>query len=333
MVSNTKKLISIIVPVYNERPTLHVLFGRLTEIFKNLNPNYEIKVVFIDDGSKDDSWEIIKGLAKKDRRFSGIKLSRNFGHQAALTCGYNIVQGDAIITIDADLQDPPEVMIEMIQKWEKGSKVVLGVRRKRFGDSIFKLWTAKVYYKLINKLSETRSTEEAGDFRLLDRMVVDTLNKIDERHRYIRGLVEWIGFQIDFVEYERVERFAGKSKYNLIKMIRLAMDGIVSFSFIPLRIAYILSFFLMLPFLLYLLYNLFLRYYYEIEMVPGWSSLILAIIIFGMFNLLMLGLLGEYIGRIYTEVKKRPMFIINEYCGDNHLLDKEDNNLHASISE
>ena len=224
-------------------------------------------------------------------------------------------------------------MLEMIRKWEKGSKVVLGVRRKRFGDSIFKLWTAKLYYKLINKLSDTRSTEEAGDFRLLDRKVVNILNKIGERHRYIRGLVGWIGFETDLVEYERVERFAGKSKYNLTRMIRLAMDGIISFSFIPLRVAYILSFFLMLPFLFYLLYNLFLHYYYEIEMVPGWSSLILAIITFGMFNLLMLGLLGEYIGRIYTEVKKRPIFVINEYCGDNYLLGKEDNNLHASISK
>ena len=333
MALNTEKLISIVVPVYNERSTLYVLFERLIEIFKNLNSNYEIKVVFIDDGSRDNSWEIIKGIAKKDRRFSGIKLSRNFGHQAALTCGYNIIQSDAVITIDADLQDPPDVILEMIRKWENGSKVVLGVRRKRFGDSIFKLWSAKLYYKLINKLSDTRSTEEAGDFRLLDRKVVNTLNKIGERHRYIRGLVGWIGFETDFVEYERAERFAGKSKYNLIRMIRLAMDGIVSFSFIPLRVAYILPFFLMLPFLFYLLYNLFLHYYYEIEMVPGWSSLIMAIITFGMFNLLILGLLGEYIGRIYTEVKKRPIFVINEYCGDNHLLDKEDNNLHASISK
>ena len=244
-----------------------MLAERLTETIRDLDSNYNVKVVFVDDGRRDDSWEIIKRISIEDRRFSGIRLSRNFGHQAALTCGYHLVQGDAVITIDADLQDPPEVMLEMIRKWENGSKVVLGVRRKRYGESLFKLWTAKFYYWLINKLSETRSTEQAGDFRLLDRAVVITLNKIDERHRYIRGLVGWIGFETDYIEYERSERFSGKSKYKLTKMIRLAMDGIVSFSFVPLRIAYAFSLFLMLPFLIYLIYNLFLRYFYQVEIL------------------------------------------------------------------
>lgn len=333
MATNTRTKISIIIPVFNEEATLFVLFERLIKVFDNLRSKYEIKIIFIDDGSRDNSWKIIKEISKKDRRFSGIRLSRNFGHQAALSCGYNLIQGDAIITIDADLQDPPDVMLQLIRKWEEGSKVVLAVRRKRFGETKFKLWTAKLYYKLINRLSETRSTQEAGDFRLLDRKVVNTFNKIDERHRYIRGLVEWLGFKTDFVEYDRAERFAGKSKYNLLRMIRLAMDGIISFSFMPLRVAYVAAFFLMLPFLVYLLYNFILHYFCEVEMVPGWSSIILAIIAFGVFNLLMLGILGEYIGRIYTEVKRRPIFVIDEYCGESHLLKKGDNNLYATISK
>jgi glycosyltransferase involved in cell wall biosynthesis len=309
------KSISIIVPVYNEEETLPYLAERLSQLFDTLKNNYVLNAIFVDDGSYDGSWLAIEKICSKDRRFSGIRLSRNFGHQAALSCGYQFAPGDAVICIDADLQDPPEVIPELIQRWEEGNRVVLAVRRKREGETKFKLLTAKLYYKLIGKLSDSKAPEESGDFRLLDRAAVDAFNKLSEHHRYIRGLVGWLGFKSAIVEYDRSPRQGGKTKYTLTKMIRLAMDGIISFSFLPLRLAYIAACVLVLPFLLYLAYNFVLHYVFGVTMVPGWSSLILAVILFGVFNLLMLGVLGEYVGRIYTEVKRRPIFLVEEVCG------------------
>ena len=310
-----RKLISIIVPVYNEEPTLPEFFKSIRKMIDSLESKYIIKVLLIDDGSRDQSWKMIQEISQNDNSFIGIRLSRNFGHQAALSCGYDLASGDALISIDSDLQDPPEVIPELIKRWEEGNKVVLAVRRKREGETKFKLWTAKIYYKIISKLSETEAQESSGDFRLLDRIAVEALKKITETHRYIRGLVGWLGFRRCVVEYDRSPRFAGTTKYSIIKMIRLAMDGIISLSFWPLRVAYISAIVLMVPFLLYLMYNLVLHLFFNVAMVPGWSSLILAVILFGAFNLFMLGVLGEYTGRIYTEVKKRPIFLVEEYCG------------------
>lgn len=219
------------------------------------------------------------------------------------------------MSIDSDLQDPPEVIPDLVSEWEKGNQVVLAVRRKRVGESRFKLLTAHFYYRLLTKISETDAPEDSGDFRLLDRAVVDTLKRFTETHRYIRGLVGWLGFQRGIVEYDRAPRQAGATKYSLVKMVRLAMDGIISLSFIPLRAAYIIAFCLTIPFLLYLIYNFILYVFFNVSMVPGWSSLILSTILFGAFNLLMLGILGEYTGRIYTEVKRRPIYVVREYCG------------------
>jgi dolichol-phosphate mannosyltransferase len=262
---------------------------------------------------------MIRIFAQRDNRFSGIRLSRNFGHQAALSCGYEFASGDAVVSIDADLQDPPEVILDLVSQWERGDQIVLAVRKTREGESRFKLWSAQVFYRMMSSLSETESVEEAGDFRLMDRIAVDALKKITESHRYIRGLVGWLGFKKGIVEYERSARQAGTTKYSLLKMIRLATDAIVSFSFVPLRIAYAAAFLLMVPFLLYLIYNFFLYVFFNTTMVPGWSSLILAVILFGTFNLMMLGILGEYTGRIYTEVKRRPIFLVEECCGQNVL--------------
>ena len=312
---NVNKLISIIVPVYNEEPSLPVFFKRIRQVVDNLESKYGFKVLLIDDGSRDQSWKLIQEISQNDDCFSGIRLSRNFGHQAALSCGYDLASGEALVSIDSDLQDPPEVIPELIRRWEEGNKVVLAVRRKREGETKFKLWTAKIYYKIISKLSETEAQESSGDFRLLDRVAVEALKKITETHRYIRGLVGWLGFKRCVVEYDRSPRFAGTTKYSIIKMIRLAMDGIISLSFWPLRVAYISAIVLMVPFLLYLMYNLVLHLFFNVAMVPGWSSLILAVVLFGAFNLFMLGVLGEYTGRIYTEVKKRPIFLVEEYCG------------------
>jgi polyisoprenyl-phosphate glycosyltransferase len=315
MVHNGNKLISVIVPVYNEESSLPFFFNRIRKVVDSLESKYRIKVLLIDDGSRDQSWKMIQEVSQNDDSFSGIRLSRNFGHQAALSCGYNLASGEALVSIDSDLQDPPEVIPELIRRWEEGNKVVLAVRRKREGETKFKLWTAKIYYKIISKLSESEAQESSGDFRLLDRVAVEALKKITETHRYIRGLVGWLGFQRCVVEYDRSPRFAGTTKYSIIKMIRLAMDGIISLSFWPLRVAYLSAVVLMVPFLLYLLYNLVLYLFFNVAMVPGWSSLILAVVLFGAFNLFMLGVLGEYTGRIYTEVKRRPIFLVEEYCG------------------
>jgi glycosyltransferase involved in cell wall biosynthesis len=273
--------------------------------------------MFIDDGSIDSTWEIIQDISHKDERFCGVRLSRNFGHQAALSCGYELAPGDALVSIDSDLQDPPEVIPDLVREWEKGNQIVLAVRRKRVGETKFKVWTAKIYYKIISRLSETDAPEGSGDFRLLDRLAVDKLKRFTETHRYIRGLVGWLGFQRSVIEYDRAPREAGTTKYPLSKMVRLAMDGIVSLSFMPLRAAYMIAFVLMIPFLLYLGYALVLHYVFGIAMVPGWTSLILAVILFGSFNLIMLGILGEYTGRIYNEVKRRPIFLVQEFCGSN----------------
>jgi glycosyltransferase involved in cell wall biosynthesis len=282
---------------------------------QTLEDRYDVRVMFIDDGSRDNSWKLIQDISEKDGRFCGIRLSRNFGHQAALSCGYELAPGDALVSIDSDLQDPPEVIPDLVSEWEKGNQVVLAVRRKRAGETKFKLWSAKVYYWLVSRLSETDAPEGSGDFRLMDRLAVETFKRFTETHRYIRGLVGWLGFQRGMVEYDRAPRQAGTTKYPLVKMVRLAMDGIISLSFMPLRAAYMIALVLMTPFLLYLVYNFILYVFFNVAMVPGWSSLILAIILFGTFTLLMLGILGEYTGRIYTEVKRRPIFVVREYCG------------------
>ena len=315
MGATKKKGISIIVPAYNEHSVLPFLFERLAKILDGLQKNYELQVLLIDDGSSDDSWRMILEKSNSDPRFTGIRLSRNFGHQSALSCGYEYASGDAVVSIDADLQDPPEVIPDLIRKWEDGDQVVLAVRRKREGESKTKLWTARLFYRLMSWISETDAPEESGDFRLLDRAVVDALRKLPESHRYVRGLVGWVGFRRGILEYDRFPRRAGITKYSVLKMIRLALDAIISFSFMPLRVAYLAAFFLMIPFLFYLVYNFALYVFFDTKMVPGWSSLILAVILFGSFNLLMLGILGEYVGRIYTEVKRRPIFLVKEYCG------------------
>jgi dolichol-phosphate mannosyltransferase len=310
------KTISIVVPVYNEELVLPLFYERMIPVLNGLT-NYQCKVIFIDDGSRDKSWKIIRNISEADPRFSGVRLSRNFGHQAALSCGYDLAQGDAVVSIDSDLQDPPEVIPDLIRHWEEGDRVVLAVRRSREGETRMKLWTARLYYKIIAKMSETETPESSGDFRLLDRAALAALKRMTETHRYIRGLVGWLGFRRGVVEYDRAPRQAGVTKYPLVKMVRLAMDGIISLSFMPLRAAYLSAFFLMMPFLLYLGYTFVAHYFWGATLVPGWTSLILAVILFGTFNLLMLGILGEYTGRIYSEVKNRPIFLVDEYCGNN----------------
>ncbi len=281
----TRRSVCVVVPVYNEESVLPAFMTRTASVMDDLADRYGVQVIFIDDGSSDQSWRLIQDAGRSDTRFHGIRLSRNFGHQAAISCGYELAPGDAIVSIDADLQDPPEVIPELIRQWEEGSRVVLAVRRSREGEAPFKRWTARLHYRLLSRLSESDAPEAAGDFRLLDRTAVDALNRLKESHRYVRGLVGWLGFERSVVEYSRAPRFAGETKYPLGKMMRLAMDGIFSLSSLPLRVAYLAAFLLMVPFLLYLAYNLILYLFFDVSMVQGWPSLILAITLFGSFIL------------------------------------------------
>lgn len=314
--ASTRRSLCVVVPVYNEESVLPAFIARIAAVMDGLADRYALQVIFVDDGSSDQSWRLIQGAGRSDTRFRGIRLSRNFGHQAAISCGYELAHGDAVVSIDADLQDPPEVIPELIRQWEGGSRVVLAVRRSREGEAPLKRWTARVYYRLLSTLSESEAPESAGDFRLLDRTAVDALNRFSESHRYVRGLVGWLGFERSVVEYARAPRFAGETKYPLSRMLRLAMDGIFSLSSVPLRVAYLAAFLLTIPFLLYLAYNLILYLFFDVSMVPGWPSLILATILFGSFILLMLGILGEYVGRVYAEVKRRPLYLISEVSGE-----------------
>jgi len=307
--------IIIVAPVMNEGSGLPQFVSEVTAVLDALGPRHRASLLLVDDGSTDDSWKAICTASARDPRVSGLRLSRNFGHQAALTCGYELADADAVVTIDSDLQDPPSAIVEMVRLWERGAAVVLGVRRNRVVDSWPKRWSAALYYRVLRLVGEGAPAEQSGDFRLLDRRVVRELNSLPERHRYIRGLVGWLGFTPAVVEFDRQSRRSGVTKYPLGRMMRLAVDGLVSLSFVPLRVAYILACASAVPFLLYLVYNVVLHVAFGVQMVPGWSSLILAITAFGAANLLVLGILGEYVGRIYSEVKRRPVFVIAESCG------------------
>ncbi len=304
-----QKIYSIVVPVYNEEEVLPVFYKRLRGSMDSLNDEYEI--VFINDGSNDSSLKIIRGFQEKDRRIKILDFSRNFGHQAAITAGMDYAQGRAVVIIDADLQDPPEVIPSFIKKWKEGYDVVYGIRKERKGESFFKKFSAAMFYRILRKLTDMNVPVDAGDFRLLNREVVEVLKRIRERNRYIRGLISWAGFKQIGVFYAREERFAGKTKYSLKKMLKLAIDGIISFSSFPLRIATYLGTGVAIASFIYTIYAIFIHFFTE-QTVAGWTSLIVAILFIGGLQLICLGLLGEYIGRINDEAKKRPLYIIKK---------------------
>ena len=314
---NTQKLISFVIPVYNEEEVLPQLILELEKIIKIVELKHEVEICFIDDGSLDNSWLIIEKKASNDIRFKGIRLSRNFGHQRALTCGYNFARGDAVICLDADLQDPPEIATKMITKWEEGADIVYAVREKREKETAFKLITANLFYRLIDKITNSRQPQNCGDFRLMSKSTLDVFNKMPEQHRYIRGMVGWIGFQSTVIYYKRNPRAAGKTKYPFYKMVRLAIDAIVSMSYTPIRLAYIIGIIIAIPFILYLGRALIKWKFFNAELEKGWVSLLLCIITFGIANLFFIGILGEYIGRIYEESKKRPLYIVSDQTKNN----------------
>jgi dolichol-phosphate mannosyltransferase len=306
-------LLSVVVPCYNEQDVLRATHERLTSVLAAITwLDYEL--IYVNDGSHDDTQLILKQLQLGDRHVRVLLLSRNFGHQIAVTAGLEEAAGDAVVIIDADLQDPPEVIPQMVQLWQEGNDVVYGMRTDRQGESRFKLWTAKVFYRLINRLSETKMPFDAGDFRLLDRRVVEVINAMPERARFLRGMVSWAGFRQVSLPYDRAPRHAGTSKYPLTKMIHFAMDGIISFSLVPLKVA-IWTGFLAIWIAVAGIIVAIVDRLMDKNLTRGWASLFVAVLFMGGVQLVSLGILGEYLGRIYTEVKRRPLYVVQERLG------------------
>ena len=309
----SKKILSVVVPCFNEEEVISETFKRLNSFSQELS-GLNVEIIFIDDGSKDKTRELLKKHAAEDDRIKVICFARNFGHQIAVTAGIDAAIGDAVVLIDADLQDPPEVIHQMIEKWKDGYDVVYGTRTERPGESAFKLATARGFYRLLNKLSDVPIPLDTGDFRLMSRAVVDTLRAMPERDRFVRGMVSWVGFKQTSLPYKRAERFAGQSKYPLRKMIRFATDGILSFSTKPLQMSVGVGMISALIALMGIAYALFLRVFTS-TWVEGWTALMIAVLFIGGVQLICIGILGEYIGRIYNEIKNRPLYVVNEYVG------------------
>ncbi|WP_248926690.1 glycosyltransferase family 2 protein [Paenibacillus hamazuiensis] len=307
---------SVIVPMYNEEEVIEATYSRLSEVMETLDERYEL--IFVNDGSRDRTRQVVLDLCRNDPRVRLLSFSRNFGHQIAISAGMDHAQGQAVIVIDADLQDPPEVIPEMIRLWKTGYDVVYGQRIKRNGETLFKKWSAALFYRLFRSLTSFEIPVDTGDFRLIDRKVCDTLKGLKEKNRYVRGLVSWIGFRQTAVRYVREQRWAGETKYPLRKMLRFASDAIVSFSFKPLRLASYLGFTLSGLSFLYLMVVLWQKLFTDTTIV-GWASLIALNLFFNGIMLMILGIIGEYIGRIYDESKGRPLYVLQEKIGfDEH---------------
>ena len=300
--------LSIIIPVYNEEKNLPELYKQLSKVANSISENYEL--VFINDGSKDDTLSVLKKYSENPRvRY--ISFSRNFGHQIAVSAGLNYCKGRAVVIIDADLQDPPELIKDLYLKMNEGYDVVYAKRKSRQGEGFMKKLTAKIFYRILSKITSINIPLDTGDFRIISRKVVSVLNKMPEQHKFLRGQISWVGFKQTYVEYDRAERIAGETGYTYRKMIRFALDGITSFSNFPLKFATvtgfifsIFSFFLML----YTLYSRFISRIYQ----PGWASLMITILFIGGIQLIGIGIIGEYISRLSDNVRNRPLYIINE---------------------
>ena len=303
--------ISVIIPMYFEELVAEECYKRVSTVLKGIN-NYEYEIIFINDGSTDKTLEILESIAKNDNRVKVISFSRNFGHQAAVTAGLKEVTGKVAVIIDADLQDPPELIPEMVKLWEEGNEVVYGKRKTRDGESVFKLMTAKMFYKTLNYFSDVDIPKDTGDFRLVDRKVVDKMNSLPEHNKFLRGLWSWLGYKQYAFEYERKERFAGKTKYPLKKMLKLAADGIISFSSKPIKIVGILGLISIILSFIILIYAL-ISYAFKLNnLSAGWTSLMCALTFFSGIQLLSLWIISEYIGKIYDETKGRPQYIVDK---------------------
>ena len=306
---NPKPKYSIIAPIYNEFDNLKLLYERVSAVMNSTGELWEF--VMVDDGSSDGSTNKILELKSGDDKVKPVIFARNFGHQIAVTAGLDKSQGNAVIIIDADLQDPPEVILELIEKWKEGYEVVYAVRSKREGESWFKLFTASAFYSLIQRITDVYIPTDTGDFRLLDRKVVSVMNQMRERHRFLRGMSSWIGYKQIGVEYERAERYAGETKYPLKKMIRFASDAITGFSYFPLQLATYLGFIAAGISIIAIPMVIILRLAGS-QAFFGQASTLIAVLFLGGVQLISLGMLGEYVGRLYDEAKGRPLYIVRE---------------------
>ena len=305
-----RPLLSIVIPCYNEEEVFPLLRERTSGVMAAISPDFDVEVLFIDDGSRDRTWPLIEEYARERPEVRGLSLSRNFGHQRALTCGYDACQGDVVVSMDADLQDPPDLILEMLERWKLGADVVYAVRRRRQDDTFFKRATAAAFYALFRRAAGPYVEDNVGDFRLLSRRALSAFNQMRETHRYIRGMVGWMGFQVDRVYFDRPARAAGVTKYPFMKMFGFAIDAIVSFSASPLRLAYYGALMISALVFVYWGYVLFLHFAGQRPLVPGWTSLLLTTTLFGCSNLICLGIMGEYIGRIFDEAKRRPLYLV-----------------------
>jgi glycosyltransferase involved in cell wall biosynthesis len=308
--------ISIIAPVYNEINCLEILYKRVSDVMALIGETWEL--IIVDDGSKDGSTEIIRNLATEDERVRAVIFARNFGHQIAVTAGLDYSRGEAVVIIDADLQDPPETILEMIRKWQEGYQVVYAIRAEREGETWFKTFTASMFYRIIARITDVKIPLDTGDFRLMDRKVVDTLNKMREKHRFLRGMSSWVGFKQTGITYKRSARLAGETKYPFRKMFRLAITAITGFSYFPLQVATVFGFISAGLSILFIPVVIFLRLAGD-RAFFGQASTLIAVLFLGGVQLISLGILGEYIGRIYDEVKGRPLYIVSEAPDDINL--------------
>ena len=305
------KKISVVIPMYNEEEVAKTSYLRIKKVLEEL-AQYDYEIIFVNDGSEDSTLKLLQEMAKENEKVKIISFARNFGHQAAVTAGIKYVTGDAIVIIDADLQDPPELLPEMIALWEEGNEVIYGQRKSRKGESAFKLLTAKMFYTTLNALSDVEIPKDTGDFRLVDRKVIDVINSLPEHNKFLRGLFSWVGFKQKAYFYERQERYAGKTKYPFKKMWKLASDGIISFSTKPLKIVGGLGFVTIILSIGILIYSLLSYALHLNQLAPGWTSIMVAITLFSGVQLLSIWIISEYIARIYDETRNRPEYIIDK---------------------
>ena len=305
-------LLSVVIPMYNEEQVIDETRRRLVQAFTDFD--MDVEFIFVNDGSRDSTMSKLREFSKEDPRIKVVNFARNFGHQIAITAGMDYARGDCVAVIDGDLQDPPELIPEMVKKWREGYEVVYGKRLKRAGESAFKRLTAKVFYRFLDGMTDVKLPVDVGDFRLIDRKVCDCMLRLPERSRYVRGLISWLGFRQTMVEFNRDARFAGETKYPLKKMLKLAFDGITSFSTKPLKFATTFGVVISAASFVYLIVVLVQAIFYR-DLVQGWASSMAVTLFLSGVILIALGVIGAYVGRIYEEVKGRPLYIVGELLG------------------
>jgi glycosyltransferase involved in cell wall biosynthesis len=301
--------ISVIIPIFNEEKNIQNLYDRLSQVMQNLGVTYEL--IFVNDGSKDASIGLIKVLSKKYQEVKYIDFSRNFGHQIAVTAGLDKTSGDAVVIIDADLQDPPELIAKMYQKRKEGFEVIYAKRKNRKGESFLKLLTAKAFYRILAKMTAISIPVDTGDFRMIDKKIVEVLREMPEKSKYLRGQISWVGFNQTFVEYDRQERQAGATGYTYRKMLHFALDGITAFSDVPLKVVTYFGFMVSIIAFFVAIYALFAKFVWE-NSVPGWTSLMIAILFIGGIQMIAIGIIGEYLSRMNHNIRNRPLYIIRD---------------------